>query len=731
MGYQKERLSADDAALDQYGVWVHKAVSADSEGISEVPMVDSVKNAIFSDESLSDYEDEAAGGIPETIIQTEREAGQMSDIENKKDLPEDDSEAIEISLDDADEIDLSEGDDLSDLSDLLLSIDEETADEETVYLEDEDLSLDIDTSADDFLFETEDNGGLEMDDFDEEIIIPGLDDELSIESLDDLSEPTIDDSELEIPNLDDEEIPETALEETEIEDIVIDNIDELEAPSISISPEEEEEILNISLDDENDLQLESSLPDLDEELHIPEENDSDELSLDLPEEELINDSDEISIDLDENLAALDDTLPETEIEDTEVSNISSEFFLEEEDLTVPEIDEDTELETENFDDIAAVESSFLDDELEIKDENLSEESFEEEPIVQPKQEAENTGDLSVLRSIEDELHAIRSELMDLRSELKRLRSTKDDTSKEADALPEEEPVSEEIPEEENLASPDSNAELETGGGFFEDDEDETIALTGDELDNILNSAEFTEEEGEPSQIDDQEFSPEEPLAEEINISAESEDPNETEESLNAGSFEDEGLLNEFAPIEEIELEEVNASGADSSETQSSEEDEISAIANMDIEKELEGIEDLKDEENNDLDLYTGEDFSDLTIDMPENPDELSDIEMTIGEDQLPEIETPEDTIEAETPVSPLDEAGQEELDEQAETALPDIENAVESESDDLSQTLRHEIKAVLSYMDKLLESLPEEKIEEFARSEHFDVYKKLFDELGI
>ena len=34
-------------------------------------------------------------------------------------------------------------------------------------------------------------------------------------------------------------------------------------------------------------------------------------------------------------------------------------------------------------------------------------------------------------------------------------------------------------------------------------------------------------------------------------------------------------------------------------------------------------------------------------------------------------------------------------------------------------------------MDQLLESLPEEKIEEFAKSEYFDTYKRLFDELGI
>ena len=45
--------------------------------------------------------------------------------------------------------------------------------------------------------------------------------------------------------------------------------------------------------------------------------------------------------------------------------------------------------------------------------------------------------------------------------------------------------------------------------------------------------------------------------------------------------------------------------------------------------------------------------------------------------------------------------------------------------------LKHELKTVLSYMDQLLEALPDEKIEEFARSEYYDTYKKLFKELGI
>ena len=45
--------------------------------------------------------------------------------------------------------------------------------------------------------------------------------------------------------------------------------------------------------------------------------------------------------------------------------------------------------------------------------------------------------------------------------------------------------------------------------------------------------------------------------------------------------------------------------------------------------------------------------------------------------------------------------------------------------------MKQEIKSVLSYMDQLLENLPEEKIAEFARSEQFETYKKLFAELGL
>ena len=49
----------------------------------------------------------------------------------------------------------------------------------------------------------------------------------------------------------------------------------------------------------------------------------------------------------------------------------------------------------------------------------------------------------------------------------------------------------------------------------------------------------------------------------------------------------------------------------------------------------------------------------------------------------------------------------------------------------IPENLKGELRSVLNYMDKLLDSLPEEKIQEFAASDHFKVYKRLFEELGL
>ena len=68
-----------------------------------------------------------------------------------------------------------------------------------------------------------------------------------------------------------------------------------------------------------------------------------------------------------------------------------------------------------------------------------------------------------------------------------------------------------------------------------------------------------------------------------------------------------------------------------------------------------------------------------------------------------------------------------------EEKTPDIAAGAEAAAENpaLPSALKGELKSVLSYMDHLLESLPEDKIEEFAKSEFFDSYKKIFKELGL
>jgi hypothetical protein len=71
------------------------------------------------------------------------------------------------------------------------------------------------------------------------------------------------------------------------------------------------------------------------------------------------------------------------------------------------------------------------------------------------------------------------------------------------------------------------------------------------------------------------------------------------------------------------------------------------------------------------------------------------------------------------------------LDESAAGSAPKEEETLSDEGLDIPTDIKQELRTVLSYMDQLLESLPEDKIEEFAKSEYFDTYKKLFKELGL
>ena len=307
------------------------------------------------------------------------------------------------------------------------------------------------------------------------------------------------------------------------------------------------------------------------------------------------------------------------------------------------------------------------------------------------------GSHPILQKIEEDLLSIKKELAALKTEIYSLRGTA------SPSRPEEKPKEEEV-------------------GFFAEDEDETIALTGDELDNILNTADITEETGEPTAI---------PEDNELIIEEAAPEPDRLIDKDNILELEEEApALMTAAPVateeevpielpeEEIVLEDL--SGPEAEEPEPISEEEINA-------------------------------FDEIQIDLPESEEEagIEELpEITLDEEELPteEIELGEEfdlsTSEKEALESETGELADTDFLEPLEPAKPApaatvtapriaVATATTTGAEEIPDDLKTEIKSILKYMDQLLEALPEDKIEEFARSEYFEVYKKLFDELGL
>ncbi|MFW6368619.1 MAG: hypothetical protein ACOCZ9_02670, partial [Spirochaetota bacterium] len=268
------------------------------------------------------------------------------------------------------------------------------------------------------------------------------------------------------------------------------------------------------------------------------------------------------------------------------------------------------------------------------------------------------------------------------------------------------------------------------GGFFEEDEDETIALTGDELDNILNTAEFIEEQGQPTDFEDSELdldlSSLEEEASQASVTDEEIEDNivELDSSDEDFTFDlpDSGAEAIESSSADFSMEEDTGSLDQSAENQSSQDqlggesepfgashEEVDALANMDIDSELADIDELDE---------AGSETA-AVADLHESDESAS----ATGAEREPEAYAePESVLELEPEAEPA-EAGH------AAEDTPPAEAGQATE--ELPESLREEIRSVLGYMDQLLESLPEEKIREFANSEHFEVYKRLFEELEL
>ena len=444
-------------------------------------------------------------------------------------------------------------------------------------------------------------------------------------------------------------------------------------------------------------------------------------------------------------------------------------------------------------------------------------------------QAEPSSDL--LKQIAFELSSIKEELVSLRSQLGSLKA-------EATAQPAE--------------TQSDVADEAVSGGFFDDEDDDTIALTGDELDNILNTADFTEEaaladelnEAEapelevPAEIDllpeDGDYASQarpgiesielptvEPTVEEAetielltdldesegltpltplpeDTSFLDEESSDTLAELDGMPLEDVPLVepnpsdldvimdstfgteDEELPVAEPaidELEEVEpfelptepetsalvldiegedkpvVSTVDTFPEQIEEIDEVMALEEEPFGAEAQGV-DLHTEEPlpiaepedeiellesiDDDDTYTSstEPVESHPDDIPTSLDDSLFVEAASADDLVIEPE-PEPEFEPEPVPEPAVQAKQPAAAPQPQTiaqpprpAQPPVAPSG-SAPEEVPDKLKHDVKSVLLYLDQLLASLPEEKIEEFASSEYYDTYKRLFDDLGL
>ena len=298
---------------------------------------------------------------------------------------------------------------------------------------------------------------------------------------------------------------------------------------------------------------------------------------------------------------------------------------------------------------------------------------------------------------------------------------------------------------------------EKAKGFFGDDDDgdDSIALSGDEMSNIMNSAEFTQEEIEAPQADIEESIPED-----NGLSM-----NFAEEKLEEPVFDEDLMSSESSDEEDEEIEglpsEISVRKSDDDifvESSSSDmlQDDAAGANGQTVEDIPEETDEIEEELPDVAQVeYTSAEGYEAPIDLFENDEVEPMTEKTFEylendaaptETDIAEEEESEGAINDEPAEGVFNqwngESAEERSSEEAtveEPVVPTVtaletstETAPSSEtSQGIPENMKQEIKSVLSYMDQLLESLPEEKITEFAKSEQFETYKKLFTELGL
>ena len=529
-----------------------------------------------------------------------------------------------------------------------------------------------------------------------------VDEELSInETALDFQEEQNKTQETSLPSDEENAIPES-------EDFV--NEETSENQETTLPSDEENAILESedSLKNEMDFNDENPFGSVNESIEIPEEVDSqsdlsidiDDTSLEEPDLNQIDEeeSEDISIPKVQDFSP-DDMFVESSSNEDFIQSVSASSSEETEDSTLVETTETSSEQNEipsdeviEIPEISNADDTILSDET--KEENAEEisEEVNEEPVLESENEISE-------ETIENENDDIFETSGDSNNDESFNENIFDSTENEEEPLNDSEPV---LPEQ-------------------SDDEFKP-------LDSVVKEAEkdiFEEDssDGYISEIMSEEPSIQESLSDENVDYLSKNDEDITQEQDSFVSEEDSGTLT-LDELEDVsqgiseteETEYLDDSSSDKTETEDIFEENLSQVQD-----ETKEVVDTQEEKGNPEIPEQIQDEIPTVASITEGLTEPEEnvFEKTFGEESGSDFTTPESSVNIEDAI---------EIENPEDNSLTQIE---ETNDNELSKDIKNDVKSVLLYMDKLLESLPDEKIREFAASEQFETYKKLFDELGL
>ncbi|MCG6143216.1 hypothetical protein [Leptospira bandrabouensis] len=296
-------------------------------------------------------------------------------------------------------------------------------------------------------------------------------------------------------------------------------------------------------------------------------------------------------------------------------------------------------------------------------------------------------------------------------------------------------------------------------GFESSEEDEgPIALSLEELESIASDAEENSEEELVDSFDRAPLPYEEELTPKSDLMAEDEEDESIALSMEeleniTASEEEEVSADEIANSLEAEIEtddeDVTLSPESLDEILGEElpGEGLEDIADLPVEEEFALSEQIGEEDASEFDFGTVEeqdlvehesdtDFGDLTSDSA--VDDSFDLTIseppketrvpTLASDDSEEYEVDLDEYAMEGKLSPLEELRKSDVSAPEGKQTPAEEAFAEVGSENLSADDR---KKVLGYLDNLLGNLPDEVIREFSKSQYFELYKKMMKELEL